>query len=403
MSTLTKEEVRVDSVLLNELYNCFGSKVIDIKELEVQVEQQRGVLQSRLNSTEQAQQELSIINVVFEILDTLQIGNPIQKAFLWQTMQQAIEPFFPEEFEFPTPDANELPQSMDALKHVLILINDVSRFATVYELKQAEFSPIDFMFALRKNSTTDSGSHLIPLRYYTAWFQSHTAEVQSFLTSNSQQVQVTAVFEMQQLSRNQRLVIELLVYDFVNNRNGCKEIKPDFIDQSVTNSDTIIVLAFDPSNRSRIVGFATVVNLSQMESSFITALHIDLVCSMVKGYGKLLIQTIIDYAEANDYNRITLNAPPNVINFYRKLGFRFTDREDQQSHCMEDAEIASAAQLVENIYFENRLAALTNLDMLYLLSQLIDNGLVADKSCKDVFECSKAGYSMTYCVNNSID
>jgi GNAT superfamily N-acetyltransferase len=45
-----------------------------------------------------------------------------------------------------------------------------------------------------------------------------------------------------------------------------------------------------------------------------------------KGYGKLLIRHVEDYARSNHSNKLTGTAAPDVVDFYRKLGARADDK-----------------------------------------------------------------------------
>jgi Acetyltransferase (GNAT) domain len=124
------------------------------------------------------------------------------------------------------------------------------------------------------------------------------------------------------------------------------------------------------------------------------AYYIDLICAT--GVGKRLIEYIKDMARVNKKSFVLLSAMPNVISFYRSLGFK-----NSEKMCNELEEVTAAAtqfQTDPRYRFKTNEEAKTNKEYKQFLELLIKHQLTHDKFCGNVQGCSVNGYAMTYCV-----
>lgn len=133
--------------------------------------------------------------------------------------------------------------------------------------------------------------------------------------------------------------------------------------------------------------------------------HILLVCAKpnVKGGGLRLIETCISDMISQNANTITLEALPQVINYYRnKFNFKLS------RICSEDPEINRLGNLIAQRRFSTIDEARADSDMVRLLNQLIEAGLSSDPKCLEMYankdddylaQCSSSGYWMTLCID----
>ena len=56
-------------------------------------------------------------------------------------------------------------------------------------------------------------------------------------------------------------------------------------------------------------------------------INIPIICSSIKGHGNVILRTILKYANKMQYN-VNLRAVNNVVDFYKKYGFKKEDEED---------------------------------------------------------------------------
>jgi hypothetical protein len=157
---------------------------------------------------------------------------------------------------------------------------------------------------------------------------------------------------------------------------------------SKSSADMIAIAHVTKHSRStkpivRVVGFA---NIRIMQNS----LYIDVLCG--SGGGRTLVKAIIELAIEMDKKYVQLNALPQVINFYRKMGFMHT------RSCKEKDHIQKLSAKFKTLLFRKMDHAITHRAFKTLLSALIKDGLTSEKGCKTIPNCSVEGYTMTKCV-----
>lgn len=121
-------------------------------------------------------------------------------------------------------------------------------------------------------------------------------------------------------------------------------------------------------------------------------LYIDVICS--KGYGKKLLQHVDELANYLNKKYITLNALPQVINFYKKLGFVHAEKQ-----CYHKTKIIeNMSNHLKNKKFKSHNNSVIDKEFKFLLKVLMHEKLTGNKSCKSLKECSLDGFKMTKCV-----
>lgn len=124
-------------------------------------------------------------------------------------------------------------------------------------------------------------------------------------------------------------------------------VSDSFIEGSLEECDYLVALYYYPptlplpitpetigdADYSIAYGFATCVDNHLKSGGDDSSIYVDVICSNLVGYlsmmkarlppgGKTLLNTITLFAKQQGYHYVTLSALINVINYYRKLGFR---------------------------------------------------------------------------------
>lgn len=145
---------------------------------------------------------------------------------------------------------------------------------------------------------------------------------------------------------------------------------PDYI-------QIIIILSYLKNDISNTIGFMTITTSNN-------CLYIDVICANASSAniqlaaGKILMIEVEEYAKLNGYECLELSSLLHVVNFYRKIGFRFVkDKNDR-----ENPEIARLAELNKTRFFSSfRLAYII---MKIELALQLTNG--PDKTGKSLLE-----------------
>ena len=109
-----------------------------------------------------------------------------------------------------------------------------------------------------------------------------------------------------------------------------------------------------------LYGFATCVDKRKESGGDDNSIYIDVICSnliahlsMIKppppAGGKTLLNIVTRFAKENNYRYVSLSALMNVINYYRKLGFRHI----KNGETTENSEITRLAELNRNERFDD--------------------------------------------------
>lgn len=114
----------------------------------------------------------------------------------------------------------------------------------------------------------------------------------------------------------------------------CRDyIYPEIIESSIEKFDYGFVLIIEKArvgqsmlrleNRFRIYGFV----LTEALDEFEVRIHLICVDDAHKGEGTILMRSVLQYAQENDYVRITLHAlpDPKLVEWYQTFGFVITD------------------------------------------------------------------------------
>ena len=122
-------------------------------------------------------------------------------------------------------------------------------------------------------------------------------------------------------------------------------------------TDMVFVLSrlHDPydEDTEETIGFALCADNAARTLGQDNSLYIDTICteprrtSFPYPAGKALLNVIYQYAQSEDYSFLSLKAVANVVNFYRKLGFRFLKPGQTQ----EEEQIRFLAELNKNRVF----------------------------------------------------
>ena len=127
----------------------------------------------------------------------------------------------------------------------------------------------------------------------------------------------------------------------------------------IRRTDMVFILSrlHDPDDEDTemTIGFALCTDKSARTMGQDNSLYIDTICteprrpSFPYPAGKALLNVIYDYAQSRDYSFLSLRAIANVVNYYRKLGFRFLKPGQTQ----EEEPIRSLAELNKNRTFSS--------------------------------------------------
>lgn len=164
--------------------------------------------------------------------------------------------------------------------------------------------------------------------------KTRTPYVLLFLKNHTDDGQDNRMFKM--VSR--RILASPLCRDNVSN---------SFVEGSLEECDYLVALYYYPpvlplpitpetigdTDYSIAYGFATCIDKRLKSGGDDDSLYIDVICSNLIGYlsmmkppppagGKTLLNAITTFGKQNNYRYIALSALINVINYYRKLGFR---------------------------------------------------------------------------------
>lgn len=168
------------------------------------------------------------------------------------------------------------------------------------------------------------------------------------------------------------------------NTGLCGAIDTHYVlNTGVTASDYLVVA----KHGQQYIGFS----LLQLRDS--DSVYIDVICTQ-QGYGALLVHEIIRWTAQIGRRHVELSALPNVINFYRKIGFRLSDNKE----CKETDKLKKIANRVSGLRFNNPQEANSDRRFQALLDTLIQEELVANKNCVNIVQCSEHGYHMIYCI-----
>lgn len=131
-------------------------------------------------------------------------------------------------------------------------------------------------------------------------------------------------------------VDEIIEFIRTHLNDYCKKgISPSYFspERVLRDNDFLITLSYtadrDYEESELIVGFAVVSNTRERTNGDDNSLYIDVICSNNELHrtrfagGKVILNSIVEYARNNDYDSVSLKALSNVINYYRQFGFRF--------------------------------------------------------------------------------
>ena len=138
---------------------------------------------------------------------------------------------------------------------------------------------------------------------------------------------------------------------------------------------------FDP------YGFALLTRVSSSEW------HIKLICA-TEGRGRSILSFVEKLALEAGVDSLSLDALPSVVNYYRKIGYRNTEKHT----CEEDDDVANLATQVSHLKLATNQAAVSDPLFAPFLGLLVTKGLTADKQCKAAAECSRDGFVMRKCL-----
>lgn len=175
------------------------------------------------------------------------------------------------------------------------------------------------------------------------------------------------------------------------------------VKRSLEHETDAMVLAYERKflrngrSRTMVKGFALLDLTSRRNDLYVT-----LICA--RGVGSKILRKVFRYAKKNRKKRVTLNALPHVINYYRKFGFRFA-----QQGCDESVSLEKAAQKVSHRRFRKHVNkrkervneivhAQTDPTYRRFLKKLIRGGFAKPKGCTNVYNCDY-GYFMARCLD----
>lgn len=119
--------------------------------------------------------------------------------------------------------------------------------------------------------------------------------------------------------------------------------------------------------------------------------HVLVICA--RAGGAELMRQLVTAAQRSGVQRVTLDALPHVINFYRNLfGFQLS------TACREARDVKASADAQREKRFRARAEALNDPEFVALLERLVAAQLAANKRCRKASTCSIDGYRMTLCL-----
>lgn len=219
---------------------------------------------------------------------------------------------------------------------------------------------------------------------------------------------IKIIYPGRQLAGEQTLVKETTRRINENARRLCRGgIDPSYIKKTLTKSHVIIYAEHDlgltpktqqprtvKGHRTEIIGFVSIVDLTP------ETFYVQLVCvqssSPVPKLGILLMDAVKELARKRTKKYVTLDALPNVILFYRRLGF-----VNMNLKCID---IPGLAEMIDpfmqsKTVFRTEADVMKNQEYVNVLQMLVNNRLVRDIYCTTVAECNNIGYMMTWCVD----
>lgn len=189
-------------------------------------------------------------------------------------------------------------------------------------------------------------------------------------------------------------IAELLFVE-PNPKSICQNnINPNHIKTSLSKADLLFALFQVPvgttnieyqlsklGRRVTIFGFATIFDKRLTSNNTDNSLYIDLICGFlppekrIGSYpapGKTLLNLITEYGKQNDYRYISLSALLNVVNYYRKFGFRHI----HNGQTTESKDVARLAELNKSVRLDDTVDAddLVKLELALRVSTRIVRG-----------------------------
>lgn len=244
----------------------------------------------------------------------------------------------------------------------------------------------------------DDGS-LIPVETQTTLWQIASSKA-NFLFLNNKRVMSDSIFCIKDKKTRERYV------DIIskNTRTLCQNIGARYWKNIGKKIDFIYVFG-KPINAYSLGSELIKGFLIGTEDDKAGHAHILLVCAKpnTRGVGLKLIERVISDYQAENYGKITLEALPQVINYYRnKFNFKLSKT------CSEDEGINDLANIVSGRRYETSADAHDDPEMVALLDSIIEAGLSTDPNCLKMknngdadylAECSSNGYWMTLCLD----
>jgi len=178
--------------------------------------------------------------------------------------------------------------------------------------------------------------------------------------------------------------------------NMCqRNVSADYVESSIENCDLLacvlyynleLPLPITPEilknniRRVTLYGFATCLDKNLATDGEDNSLYVDVICGSPLGVvkkkkfpppGKTLLNMVTEYGRSHDYMYVSLNALLNVINYYRKLGFRHIKAGSN----MENPYITYLANLNKDLKLSNyhQAADLIKIERAFKLSHELGN------------------------------
>ena len=170
------------------------------------------------------------------------------------------------------------------------------------------------------------------------------------------------------------------------------KIHTSFLRETFMKSQTVfLAYIHKPYQRNQryFLGFVTVQQPQQPS----TLLYLDLLGAdrSTPGLGVQLVHRVEEYARQHNFTRLQLSSVASVMNYWRKLGFRYGNDGNES-----DA-IQLAVSSCSDIVFQCDADAEQHPEFRKLLQLLIDSNLCHKKLCTSI-DTSDEGYIMTKCI-----
>ena len=176
------------------------------------------------------------------------------------------------------------------------------------------------------------------------------------------------------LAKDDPAYVDLSFFLILDNANAlCRaNVSPSYVEGSLEEADILVILAYYDkalpqltdvnmllgNEDVQIIGFASCIDKRLTSNEEDNSLYIDVICANPLGItstvqtpplGKTLLNLVYDYGVKQDYRYLSLSSLMNVINYYRKFGFRHISAGDSA----EDPYITYLANLNKNIKLED--------------------------------------------------